>query len=103
MNTLNLYILLVLVFMLVGFAIGVLVHALSQGKVKFEALLTTLFSIMGGLLSGLGFHYLLARDQNFVTREGLAAAVIGGLVFALISRLLVRDREEIRTSTTRWR
>lgn len=103
MNSINLYLLLVIIFMLIGFAIGVVVHALSQKKIKFDALITTLFAIMGGLLAGLGFQYLVIGNQSIISRESLVAAVVGGLMFAIFSRFLIRDREEIRTSSTHWR
>lgn len=83
-----------------GFFVGIIVHTIIHTQVKGGVFNTMLLGILGAIVGG--FLSKMFFDVNTATLNvsGFLAAIVGALILALLSRLLFRKNEHIKTQPT---
>lgn len=103
MTLLGISILNLVLWAIFGLVVGFIVHLIDPGDVKGGILGTAILGILGALVGGVLAALIIGHAIIGFSIQGFVTAVIGGLILAFLSRLLFRDREHIRTTTTQLR
>lgn len=86
-----------------GFIVGMIVHAIDPGHVRGGVVGTTLLGILGALFGGLLSSIIFGVVYTGFSVEGFLTAIVGGLVLAFLSRFIFRETGHIKTTTTQLR
>lgn len=95
-NPFNIYTWLVL-----GFGIGIVVHAIDPGNVKGGLFGSILAGIIGALLGGLVTTYIIGTTTNIFSIQSIAISIGAAILFVIFERILFRNTGRIKTETTK--
>lgn len=86
-----------------GLIVGFIVHKIDPGDVKGGVIGTMIFGILGAIIGGFAASMLFRTSIDIMSVQGFATAIAGGLILAMIYRILFRGHHRIKTSTTSLR
>ncbi len=93
----------ILIWVLFGLVVGSLVHLLDPGEIKGGIFMTIGLGILGAVAGGLLSSVLFNTAISGINFQNFAIAVIGGIILAVISRLIFRNRNHIKTINMKLR
>lgn len=86
-----------------GLIVGAIVHAMFRQDIRGGVLVSLVLGILGALVGGFLSYILFGVGYYGFSWQGFITAIVGGVVLVLLSRVLFRKTEHVKTQTTRMR
>ncbi len=87
----------IIMWSLFGLIVALVVHFVDRGDVKGGIATTLSAGIIGSLLGGLFSATILYRAASGFNLQHISIALTGSLILALIFRILLKDKQHIKT------
>ena len=83
-----------IVWLVVGFITGAIIHLIDQRDVRGGFIATTVTGILGALVGGFLSALLFGIAPTGLNTPSIILAILGGLIFSFIQRIVTETQEE---------
>ncbi len=91
----------IILWALFGFIVGATAHLLDPSTVRGGIIGTAFLGIIGAIVGGFLASFIMGKSMIGFNLQGFIVAVVGSLIVAFVYRSVFREREHIKTITTK--